>query len=178
MIEKNQHRVQPISPRKIDLASHNYVQQRINSRVHDKHRIRREEDTKRIRVRKTLKIDDLREFFSSDERSIFFFLFSWVSSCEKSFFFLQVPFLRPNCVLFIEHKVWPNFWGISEPFALGKRRRTASGGLANRSANNWRSIGACAALRNRGSRLIGLYATIDRRCFGLNFVVEPIDRLG
>ena len=88
-------------------------------------------------------------------------------SLWKCLFFVQVPLLRPSRVLFIEHEVWPNFGGISEPFALGKRRRTASGGLADRSANNWQSIGACAALRNRGSRLIGLYATIDRRCFWL-----------
>ena len=96
------------------------------------------------------------------------------SSCSLEFlrvkslsFSSKSPFSRPNCVLFIEHEVWPNFGGISEPFTLGKRRRSASGGLADRSALNWRSIGAYAALRNCGSRSIGLNSTIDRRCFWL-----------
>ena len=73
------------------------------------------------------------------------------------------PLFVQNIVLFIEHEVWPNFGGISEPFSLGKRRRSASAGLADRSALNSRSIGAYAFLRNSVSRSIGWWATIDRR---------------
>ena len=149
----------------------------MNSRVHDKHGIRREEDTKRIRVRKTLKIDDLREFFSSNERSIFFFLFSWVSPCQVSFFFVQVPLFVQNSVLFIEHEVWPNFGGISEPFSLGKRRRSASAGLADRSAHKLRSIGAYAFSGNCDSRSIGFIPRSIGVSSGWLRVVEPIDRL-
>ena len=93
------------------------------------------------------------------------------------FFFVQVSSLHPNSVIFIEHEVWPNFGGISEPFALGKRRRSASGCLADRSALNLRSIGAYA--------FSGIVAPDRSACIprsigdasGWLRVVEPIDRL-
>ena len=85
-------------------------------------------------------------------------------SLSSVFLFRPSPSLFvQNIVLFIEHEVWPNFGGISEPFALGKRRRSASAGLADRSVLNSRSIGAYAFLRNSVSRSIGLHSTIDRR---------------
>ena len=98
-------------------------------------------------------------------------------SLSSVFLFRPTPLLRPNSVLFIEHKVWPSFGGISEPFVLGKRRRSASGGLADRSALKLRSIGAYAfsgiVSRDRSAcipRSIG--ASSSWLC-----VVEPIDRL-
>ena len=114
--------------------------------------------------RKTLKIDDLRESFSSDECSIFFFCVLSSFLCVKS------PFFRPNCVLFIEHKVWPNFGGNSEPKTVGKRRCNAWRALADRSADNPRSIGADAVSDSLGSRSIGVPAVWHR-------IVGPIDRL-
>ena len=94
---------------------------------------------------------------SSSSCSLEFLLVKCLSFSSKSPLFVQ------NSVLFIEHEVWPNFGGISEPFSLGKRRRSASAGLADHSALNSRSIGAYAFLRNSVSRSIGLHSTIDRR---------------
>ena len=98
-------------------------------------------------------------------------------SVSKIFFVVPVLFSRPNCVLFIEHNVWPNFGGISEPFTLGKRRRSAWRALADRSADKPWSIGAHAVSGIVGSRSIGLNATIYRRSLCVSCVVQPIDRL-
>ena len=126
---------------------------------------------KRIRVRKNLKIDDLRESFDSDECSIFF------SGVLLSFLRVKRLFFRPNCVLFIEHKVWPSFRGNSEPQTLEKWRRNAWRALADRSADNPRSISANAVSFSLGSRSIGSHATIDRRSFCVTRIIGPIDRL-
>ena len=99
-------------------------------------------------------------------------------SLSSVFLFRPSPsFFVQNIVLFIEHEVWPNFGGISEPFALGKQRRSASGGLADRSALNLRSICAYAF---SGIVAPDRSASIPRSigvASGWLRVVEPIDRL-
>ena len=83
----------------------------------------------------------------------------------------------PNCVLFIEHKVWPNFGENSEPKTLGKQRRNSWGALADRSDKSHNRSALTLSRASLGSRSIGSHATIDRRSCCATRIVGPIDRL-
>ena len=100
-----------------------------------------------------------------------FAVFSRVFSVSK------VSRFRPNYVLIIEHKVWPNFGGDSEPKTLEKRRRNAWRALADRSAKSDDPSALTLSRVSLGSRSIGSHAAIDRRSCCATCMLGLIDRL-
>ena len=104
-------------------------------------------------------------------------MFNPLLLCSLEFFSCQSLPFRPNCILFIEHKVWPNFGGNSEPKTLGKQRRNSWGALADRSDKSHNRSALTLSRASLGSRSIGSHSTINRRSCCATRIVGPIDRL-
>ena len=126
-----------------------------------------------IRVRKTLKIDDLRESFNSDECSIFFFFLCSLefSPCQKSFSFVQTMFYLQSIRFDLILEEIRNLKRLKNDIVLRDELWPI-----DRLITHDRS----ALIRSRillGSRSMGSHATIDLRSFCVTRIVGPIDRL-